>query len=206
MSKIEINDVRLSEAEARDAARTFAKVEQEVAEAAKGQAAVEAYYIPASVDDFVVAKEIGALGGRPFSGTGGAFPQFSGDRVTVVIGKEAAKGMAVRGLPHTLRTIVRHEVGEILELGAKALWPEFGSIARSHWRSSARGALLPGTTRAEQLLLLEDAIRLGMPLEVWETIAKQLGILDPGGIFRRLTGDLSRGVRVLPKDDDKTKQ
>lgn len=206
MSKIEINGLRLSEAEAREAARTFAKVEQEVAEAAKGQAVVEAYYVPASVEDFVVAKDIGALGGKTFSGTGGAFPSFNGSRVTIVIGKEAAKGLVIRGVPHTLRTIIRHEIGEVLEIGAKARWPEFGDISRSHWRSSARGALLPGTTRAEQLRLLEDAIKLGMPEEVWETLAKELGILDPGAIFRRLTGDLSRGVRVLPKDDDNTKR
>jgi hypothetical protein len=35
-----------------------------------------------------------------------------------------------------------------------------------------------------------------MPLEVWETIARDLGIIDPYGLYRRLTGDASRGLRL----------
>jgi hypothetical protein len=75
-----------------------------------------------------------------------------------------------------LCTIIRHEIGEALEMTAPR-WQQFGGIDVSHWRSSARGALLPGTSKAEKIMLLEDARKLGMPDEIFHALLKELGIL-----------------------------
>ena len=207
LADVEINNARLSAAELHEASVTFSRVKQEVAEAAKGQVDLTGFYVPASIDDLVSCKAIGTIYGRPFQGTGGAYPNVS--LKLVVIGKEAAQGIAIRGLSHSLRTIVRHEVGEVLEMSGKALWPEFGSIANSHWRSSARGALLPGTMPAEQILLLKDAQLLGMPEQVGRQLSETLKISDlyptlgTTSTTGRAIEDVSRGIRLVQEDRDK---
>ncbi len=174
ISQMEINGARLSQTEAQAAARTFEMVEREVASAGGAQANLQGYYIPAGPGQRVANPELGMIVSRPFEVSGPAYPDIS--RCLVVVGREAVRGTSVRGIQHTLRTIIRHEVGEVLEMSSAARWPRFGDIGASHWRSSARGALLPGTTRAEKVILLRDARALEMPDSVGRALARRMGI------------------------------
>ena len=174
LAQMEINGVRLTEAQLQSTARTFEVVEREVAQAVGGQVSLRGYYIPAGQGQTVANPELGIFFGRPFEVPGPAYPDVQ--RGLVIVGRDAVQGTTIRGNPQTLRTIIRHEVGEVLESGPRARWPQFGHISTSHWRSSARGALLPGTTRAEQITLLQDARALGIPESVGRTLARQLNI------------------------------
>lgn len=159
MAEVKVNGTRLTEVEVENAVRTSEQVSREVAEASGGK--FKAVYIPAGVADTVdgVQDLIGTIGpSKPFQTSGSAYPSFERSGTRIVFSKNAVAGGSPRGVPTTLRTTVRHEVGEILETGPTARWPSFGHIdLKCHWRSSARGATLPGTTRAEQILLLREA-------------------------------------------------
>jgi hypothetical protein len=159
MAEVKVNGTRLTETELENAVRTSEQLSREVAEASAGK--LKAVYIPAGVADTVdgVKDLIGTVGpSKPFKFSGSAYPSFERSGTRIVFSKDAVAGGKPRGVPTTMRSTVRHEVGEILETGPTARWPAFGHMdLKCHWRSSARGATLPGTTRAEQIQLLQEA-------------------------------------------------
>lgn len=156
LAEAKINGRFLTETEIENAMRSSELVKREVAQASAGK--MSSSYIPAGVADTVdgLSEMTGSLiPSKPFQFSGAAYNIPKAGRI--VVSKDAVAGTTLRGSPQSLRVIVRHEVGEVLESGPQALWSRFGDIGSSHWRSSARGATLPGTTRAEQITLLRDA-------------------------------------------------
>lgn len=178
--EIEVNGLRLTEVEIRAEAEIFEMVQREVAAAGGSSASLTGFYIPAQMTDSVSVPALQIFAGNPLRFAGGATVDTT--RGLVIVGREAVAGRLVRGQTQSLRVIIRHEIGEALEMGASPQWGRFGPISSSHWRSSARGALLPGTTRSEQITLLRDALSMppsvggAMPESVGRQLARQLGI------------------------------
>jgi hypothetical protein len=180
LAEIEVNGMRLTEAEIRAEAEIFEMVQREVAEAGGSSANLTGFYIPAQMTDNISVPALEIFAGNPLRLAGGA--TFDTIHGFVIIGREAVAGRIVRGQTQSLRVIIRHEIGEALEMGANSQWGRFGPISSSHWRSSARGALLPGTTRSEKITLLRDALNMPasvggpMPESIGRQLARQLGI------------------------------
>lgn len=173
LGQVEINGARLTAAEIQQAARVAVRIEALVSEAAGGLVNARGVYIPAHVNDSISAPHVGTLIGRPFASSGAAYPVLGNN--LVVVSQDAVNGVVMRGQSQSLRVILRHEIGEILELNpGTARWHPSGGF--QHWQSSARGALLPNTTGAERVTLLRDARALGMPESVGRPLARGLGI------------------------------